>query len=69
MEQDTGPTVTDQNTALSHQDAPRDGATSMTLNDGVSTTEWTGFKIVGNNIDKSFWPTYQCHDMPFTCMQ
>lgn len=41
LEQDTGPIATDQNTALSHQDAPRDSATSMTLNDGVSTTEWT----------------------------
>lgn len=66
-EQDT-PTIAEQNTTLIQQDEQiltgRNTA-YMTVNDGevpVSTSEWTGFKIVGDNIDKNFRPTYQRHD-------
>ena len=68
LEQDTRqnmPTVTERNTTQGRQILTRDSATSVTLNDGkmpVSTSEWTGFKIVGDNIDKNFRPTYQRHD-------
>ena len=60
--------VADQSISLIQQDRQiltGQRTTSMTVNDGeasVSTSKWSGYKIVGDNIDKNSRPTFQCHD-------
>ena len=46
-------------------DSPTTPPTADDANDNdmeLPNSDWTGFKIVGDNVDKTIKPTYQRHD-------
>jgi len=50
--------VTDQSSSQDGQIFTDQNTTSVTVNDREATLKWSGYKIVGDNIDKNFRPTF-----------